>query len=205
MAQAHDAVGDKSPRESNRFYDMLKPKKVTIKKVGGQQMEKQTKNIITRDWVEKELRFYNTADIKHSIFLFIIYTLVFLPITIAMLHGGGSSIKNTFLRIVLAIFLGGVMSSPIWISCFWILNALLERKMLMRGEFDIVTRELLCKSEKRVCRQLKEFLHFQDFRKKHVGHTTFQLASNGDIFYIVHYKTKKSIKLMYPAKMHEYK
>ena len=29
-------------------------------------MEKQTKNVITRQWLKKELLFYNTATLKHT-------------------------------------------------------------------------------------------------------------------------------------------
>ena len=42
-------------------------------------MEKQTKNIITREWIEKELWFYNTADLKVGIGIFAIVFLVCIP------------------------------------------------------------------------------------------------------------------------------
>ena len=76
--------------------------------------------------------------------------------------------------------------------------------MLARGDFDIVTRDVSYKSEEMVQRRLENYLHFCEFNKISVGHTTFQLASAGDTFYIVHYKAKKDIKLLYSAKMYEY-
>lgn len=165
-------------------------------------MEKQTKNIITREWIEKELRFYNTADIKSRLVLCSVFTVIFLPITIALVYGITKSFNIVLAEIVLSIFIGGITSSPIWGFFLLIRNALCERKMLARGEFDIVTCDVSYKSQEMVHRHMEEYLHFCGFNKISVGHTTFQLASAGDTFYIVHYKGKKDIKLFYSAKMY---
>ena len=42
-------------------------------------------------------------------------------------------------------------------------------------------------------------------KEKEVWQNVFMLTSEGDEFYIVHYKKQDAIKLMYPAKTHEYK
>ena len=170
---------------------------------GGGDMEKQTKNIITCEWIKKELRFYNTADIKSRLVLCGIFTVIFLPITIALIYGILMSFDNVLVKIVLSIFMGGITSSPIWLFFLLIQNALCERKMLARGDFDIVTCDVSYKSEEMVHRHMEEYLYFSGFNKKSVGHTTFQLTSAGDTFYIVHYKDKKDIKLFYSTKMYE--
>ena len=108
------------------------------------------------------------------------------------------------MKTALSIFIGGITSSPIWLFFLLTREALCERKMLARGDFDIVTRDVSYKSEEMVHRHLEKYLHFCEFNKISVGHTTFQLASAGDTFYIVHYKAKKDIKLLYSAKMYEY-
>ena len=166
-------------------------------------MEKQTKNIITREWVEKELRFYNTADIRSRLVLCSVFTVILLPITIALIWGVVESFDHVLVEIFLSIFMGCITSSPILHFSLLIREALCEKKMLDRGEFDIVTRDVSYKSEEMVHRHIEEFLYFCEFDKISVGHTTFQLASVGDEFYIVHYKGKKDIKLFYSAKMYE--
>lgn len=167
-------------------------------------MEKQTKNIITRELIEKELRFYNTADIKSALVMLGPVSLFFLPITVGFMYGILSSIKieNILFKVVLALLVGSITSSPIWLYLVSLRTALAERRLLLRGEFDVVVREVLYKSEKIVHRHTEEFLHFNDFKEISVDHTTFQLASQGDIFYIVHYKSKNYIKLLYSDKMY---
>ncbi len=168
-------------------------------------MEKQTKNIITREWVEKELRFYNTADIRSTLVLCGVLSLLFLPLTIGIVYAICALIENILLKIVLSVIIGAITSAPIWINLLRLRGSLTERKLLENGDFDIVIRNVQYKSEKIVHRHIEEYLHFDDFEEFSVEHTTFQLASQGDAFYIIHYKTKRLIKLLYSAKMYEYK
>ena len=168
-------------------------------------MEKQTKNIINREWVEKELRFYNAADIKSPLVLCGALSLFFLPLTVGIVYGILSIFENVLLKVVLSFITATVTSAPIWINLLSLRGPLSERKLLSRGEFEIVTREVLYKSEKVVNRHTEKILTFNDFDEISVANTTFQGASEGDVFYIVHYKTKKCIKLLYSAKMYEYK
>lgn len=166
-------------------------------------MEKQTKNIITREWVEKELRFYNTADIRSTLVLCGALSLLFVLLTVGLVWGFFALFKNIWLKILLSVLMGGLTSAPVWINLLSLIVSLKERKLLNCGEFDIVTRDVSYKSEKMVYRHIQEYLHFSDFKEFSVGHTTFQLASAGDTFYIVHYNAKKDIKLLYSAKMYE--
>ncbi|MBR2479041.1 MAG: hypothetical protein IKB47_01380 [Clostridia bacterium] len=155
-------------------------------------MQKQTKNIITRDYIEKELRFYNTADIKSSLVLCGVFALIFLPLTVGVIYGILSMFENTLIKIILSVIMGGITSAPIWLNFLGLLCALSERNLLVCGDFDIVTRDVSYKSEEMVHRRMVEYLHFCEFNKISVGHTIFQLSSAGDTFYIVHYKEKKT-------------
>ena len=167
-------------------------------------MKKQTKNVITREFVEKELRFYNRADIRANIHLLGVCSVAFLPFTLLIIYGVLSEFEGVLLQIILSVFLGGIISSPIWVTLILLVRALLERKMLLRGEFDIVTRELLYKREKMVHRHIEECLKFEGFKEIAVTPTAYELASAGDAFYIVHYKAKKRIKLLYSARAYDY-
>ena len=166
---------------------------------------KQTKNIITRDWVVKELQFYNTADIRSILLLLIPITALFLPATVGAVNAILTSVKIVWLSAVLGILVGGLMSSPIWLLLFSLKKSLAEKKMLNHGDFEIVTREMMYKSEELVRRRIVENLHFKDFNKISVGHTAYQLAAAGDEYYIVHYKGSKTVKLFYSTKMYDYK
>ena len=168
-------------------------------------MEKQTKNIITREFIEKELRFYNGADIKSAVVLLGVLSLLFVPITIGTAHVILSLVKNIALKIALLIVVCGLTSAPIWLNLSGLFVSISNRKLLARGEFDIVTRDVQYKSEKMVHRHMEEYLHFQDFGAVWAGHTTYQITSNGDVFYIVHYKTKNKAEMIYSTKMYEYK
>ena len=168
-------------------------------------MEKQTKNILTREGIEKELRFDNTASIRALLVLCAVFSPFLLLLTFWVVGPGAPQMKSLVLKIVWCVFMGAFTSSPIWILLLGLRRFLVERKWLGRGEFDVVTREMSYKSEKQVHRHIEERLHFPDFDAISVGHTLYQLASQEDVFYIVHYKTKKEIKLLYPAKMYEYK
>lgn len=169
-------------------------------------MKKETKNIITREFIEKELRFFNTADIRSTLVLCAIFLFLAAIIIIPSFFGIFGENVSLALRILLFLLVAIPTSAPFFICLFSLAISLKERKKLQRGDFEIVTRQLLYKSEElRNCNSTVELLHFSGFDKVSSGHTVFQLASAGDEFYIVHYKGKSTIKLFYPAAMYEYK
>ena len=168
-------------------------------------MSKQTKNIITREFIEKELRFYNTADIKSTLVLSIAFSLLFLPLTAVVLYVFSSLFKNILLKIVVSLVVGGTISAPIWLNLFSLITSLKERKLLRNGDYDITVREVQYKGETRVCRHIAKFLHFIGFKDVLVGTVDFELSSQGDEFYIVHYKDHTTVKLLYSVKLYEFK
>ncbi|MBE6577960.1 MAG: hypothetical protein E7653_07500 [Ruminococcaceae bacterium] len=167
-------------------------------------MEKQTKNIITREWVEKELRFYNKADIRSTLFLMGVFFVLFIPLAAVAVSGVVQLVEKVWLEIVLSVLFAGFMYIPVWAHLFVLTKFLRERKLLLCGDFDIVTRAVSYKSEKLTRRNTEELLHFSGFKEISVGHTEYQLASQGDEFYIVHYKGSDAVKLLYSSKMYEY-
>lgn len=167
-------------------------------------MEKKTKNVITRDFIGKELRFYNTADIRSTVVLCGALSLLFVPITIGAVYGFFALLENIWLKILLSVFVGGLTSAPIWINLLSLKASLAERKLLQNGEFDIVVCEVQYKDEKLVHRHTEKFLHFNGFKEISVGNVNYDLVSQGDEFYIVHYKEHTSIKLLYSLKMYDY-
>ena len=174
-------------------------------------MAKQTKNILTRDGVEKELRALNKAEKRAFLALFAVSTFFFLPIAVLVVYGLCSSLSSISLKILLSVFCGGIMSSPFWLTLWSLALVRKEKKLLDCGEFYITVQPLLYKSEERAPLRrrrtitLKEYLHFDGFRRIAVPHTTFQLASQGEDFYLIYYRGKKEITLLYAADMYEYK
>lgn len=168
-------------------------------------MEKMTKNVITREFIEKELRFYNTADIRSTLVLCGGLSLFFVPLTIGAVYGLFALLENVYLKILLSVLVGGLTSAPIWINLLPLKTSLREQKLLQNGDFDIVVCEVQYKDEKLVYRHTEKILHFNGFKEVSVGNVNYDLVSQGDEFYIVHYKGKTNVELLYATKMYEYK
>lgn len=172
-------------------------------------MEKETKNIITRAWLEKELRFYNTAEIRSALVCIVPFTFVFVPLTALFVFIVGSNIQNILVRTICCILIGGFTSCPVWLILLSLCVSLKERILLSNGGFDIITREVLRKGEKldgfRYHREISEYLLFDGYPGIKVDHTEFQLASVGDQYYLVVYRSKKNVAILYSAKRYKYK
>ena len=168
-------------------------------------MEKQSKNVITREFIEKELRFYNTADIRSAFLLCAGLALLFVPLTIGIVYGFFVLFKTVWLKILLSVLVGALTSAPVWINLLSLKPSLKERKLLQNGDFDIAVCEVLYKDKKTVHRHTENFLHFVGFKEISVEKVNFDLASQGDEFYIVYYKGLTDIKLVYSLKMYVFK
>ena len=166
-------------------------------------MEKQTKNILTRAFVEKELRFYNKADIRGTILVGLALALIFVPIVLIVLSFvDASSLPQRLFMQALTVFGLGL---PVWVYAYSLCCHLVVKRRLNRGEFEIVRRKVTYKSEKIVHRHTETFLSFEGFRDISVDSTTNNLTSPGDVFFIVRYQNENRIRLLYPEKMYEYK
>lgn len=168
-------------------------------------MEKQTKNVITREFIEKELRFYNTADIRSALVLLCVISLLFVPLTIGVFYGTSSLIKTEWLKILLLVLNGVLISAPVWLALFVLGKNLRERKLLQNRDFDISVCEVQYKDEKIVYRHVEKILHFTGFNDIAVDNVNFALTTPGDEFYVVHYKGLRDVKLLYSLKLYEFK
>ena len=174
--------------------------------------EKETKNIITPQWLEGELRFYNKADFRACLLLCIIGCLIMIPVTAVIVVFGINTIENTIMKTLVLIILIPLLLAPVFFLTKGVVATLIERKKLNKGEYYIVLRELQYKKAKTVYRgrrhRIEECLYFRGFEEREVSHTIYQLAANGDKFYLVYYKQrkeKKDIRFLYPEKMYEYR
>jgi len=171
--------------------------------------EKQTKNIITRESIAKELRFLSGVDIRTAIILGLVSAIFCIPLTIGSVIAIFKEINNIIIELVLCILIGGICILPVAVTAFIIVKRLVEKRLIDRGEFEVSERELLYKEEKYERRgrhhSTVKILHFSGFEVITAGGTVYQLAAANDKFYLVHYRGKSSVMLFYPAKMYEYR
>lgn len=168
-------------------------------------MKKPTKNIITREYIEKELWFYNKADARSCILFSGILLLFCIPCTIMFISLSCAFAKSILLKIflcIISVFLGMSFEG---IELVYLIKALTERKKLKAGEFSIVIRKMLYKREVIERRTELHCLYFEDFKRVATGYTYYDLSSDGDEFYIVHYNGSKEIQHIYPLSMYEYR
>ena len=168
-------------------------------------MEKYTKNVITREFIEKELRFYNTADIRSALVMCVTILPLMGILTAVIVYFALKLDVVMWFKIAFSVFWGVISSSPVWILLLSVIISLNERRLLNHGDFDIVVCEVQYKYEKRVHRHMEKFFHFNKFKEISVANVVFDLASQGDEFYVVHYKKHKTVKQLYPLKLYEFK
>ena len=168
-------------------------------------MEKQTKNIITKDSIKSELTFYNKADIKSSIVSGIGMLPLFGGMTAFAVIAIWNYVDHTAVKTLLAFMLGILFASPIIIKLYQLDGALAEKKKIEQEGFEIAIRDVRYKCKIGFGRSECNLICFDDFGEVAVDNTNYELASEGDRFYIVHYKGQYSMRLMYSCKTHELK
>lgn len=170
-------------------------------------MEKQTKNIISRQKIEKDLLFYNTASIKYAAVCLAAVILAFGSMIAFISPFFIDLYEKVWQKVIFVVVFGGVITAPVWFVLPQLIRSLMERKWLKNGDFEIATRHLLYKEDKpvRYKRSTQEVFHFEGFDEVWAGHTDYQLASMGDEFYIVHYKGSKKAQMVFSLKMYQYK
>ena len=163
-------------------------------------MEEQTKNIIMREYIEKELRFHYKADIRSTLVLCGGLSLFFVPLAAGVVYGIFALLKTAWIEILLSVLIAALTSAPIWINLLPLRISIKERKLLRNGDFDIAVCKVQYKDEKTVRQHTEKFLHFVGYKEISVGNAIYDLTSQGDEFYIVHYKGYTDIKLLYSLK-----
>ncbi len=174
-------------------------------------MEKQTKNIITRESIEKKLRSDNSASLKVSALSFfaaalvgILWIVFFIPSFFEAPNFGFG---------VLFFLFAIVGTVPAWVLSVRFVRDLKEYKHLKNGDLEIVMLPLLYKSQKEVriyCNkrtrwQTRSLFHFEGFDEFWASPEMYQNFTWGDEFYIVYYKGSKKVEKVFPLKMYEYK
>ena len=174
-------------------------------------MGKQTKNIITRESIEKKLRTDNIASLKVSALAFfaaalvgILWVVFFIPSFFEAPNFGFG---------VLFFLFALVGTVPAWALLPNFVKDLKEYRHLKNGDVEIVTRSLLYKSQKEVrvyCNkrtrwQTRNLFNFEGFDEFWASPEMHQNFTWGDEFYIVYYRGSKTVKMLFPLKMYEYK
>ena len=175
-------------------------------------MDWESKKIITREWVENELRFYNTADIKYlSVNLITLSLALGVPIYLCLLLAW-SCLDFLWARLLILGFFGGIFLLFVFLIGHQLFEALMERRALKKGNFDVVLRTVQYKTEKGVWRrgrrrlQLEEYLVFDQFGAVEVDHDEYYRTNAGDEFYMaVYYLPKPKVRLRYAARSYQYK
>ena len=172
-------------------------------------MEKQTKNIITREEIEKKLRFDNRASLKVSTLGFlatalggVLWVVFFIP----------SFFEAPNFGFCVLFFLFAIVGTvPAWALLPNFVKDLKEYRHLKNGDVEIVTRSLLyeteetCYTRKTRMEYTKHKFHFEGFDEFWASPEIYQNFTWGDEFYIVYYKGSKKIEKVFPLKMYEYK
>lgn len=168
-------------------------------------MEKQTKNVITRKTVEKELYLRNKADIRSPLVMCGILLLIFAPLTIGII----ALIQNIYMKILVAFLLGSAPVVAFLLQLFVLRISYKERMLLHNGDFEITVHKVQYKDEKLVnyfgSARAQKYLHFGGFKKIAVENANYDLTAQGDAFYLVHYKGSAEIKLLYPLRAYTIK
>ena len=165
----------------------------------------ETKNIITKETIEKELKFLNKADIRSSLVLIAVMAVVFLPLSLLPIYIFLSVGRKTIL-LGICCFLGfSVFLLPIFFNLISLLKSINEAHLLKKGDWFVDIDEVRYKTEEIEHRHTIDVLYFYRYERVVSGGIEFQLASQDDAFYLVIYKKKKpSVVLHYSLKMYEY-
>ena len=169
-------------------------------------MREEKRELLTKKYVKEELLFYNSADIKTSILA--IGMMSFIAIMMSFLFAIASLI---FSIVVLSVFL---ILDLGFVYCIFL--ELGEKKVIENDGFEVVTDKVLYKREDfeikrrfmwgriRSGKTVRR-IHLENFGNIKVDSTKYDLATNGDIFYVVvcHYK-KPTPALFYSERTHVY-
>lgn len=181
-------------------------------------MAKETKNVITKEEIKSELLALNRGDLIFHSVLGIVLLLLFLPFNIAIISATWSDSYSVWIKLLSTLLTIIALDALFILDMVVFINVLVEKKKIKKDEFDITVRSLIYKDDTvyrrfklrrvlkgKISRVPSKNLHFAGFDAEFVDGTTYNLASNGDDFYIVHFKDKNDVELLYPAKIYELK
>ena len=113
------------------------------------------KNVITREFIEKELRFYNTADIRSTLVLCGVLSLFFVPFTVGVIYGFFTLLKTTWLKILFSVLVSALTSAPVWLNLLSLRTSLKNENycktvilILRYAKYNIKTKSLFSDTRK---------------------------------------------------------
>lgn len=164
-------------------------------------MEKETKNVLTREILKKDLKKLQKDQIIITVIFFAAILIVWLPIILL----GLTDIEDAlFLWLVLLIF--GLFCFAL--AIFNLISVKRAFRLIENGDFSVIKETVSAKvSGERISRRHHEdVLYFGHYGRYIPTRTVFRLSSVDDKFYLVILGgRKKTIALAYPCKMYEYK
>jgi len=167
--------------------------------------ENHTTILLTRENIEKQLWQHSAIDYKKAVIEVILTVVLCVPMTFLMYFIVKTNNHRLFVDIVCML----LPILPILIVLYRSYRAFIERTCLQRGAFDVIQSSLYYKDEKYIRRrnryELVRLFYFESYPPCEVGHTAYQLASAGDPYILVLYRSKKPyVKLFYAVKMYDY-
>ncbi len=169
-------------------------------------MEKETKNVITKETIAKDLQ---VEDKKRSRFLLIatvVYIIVVSSVLLAVYFFG---LKNNKIEVIgYVIFFACVFICLL--PLFSLISLLIK---CLKGQnntnFFVITDEVVYKEEKTIRRRetmlIKKVIHLYKCGDIEVNSTWYQITAKKDVFHVVVRDRDSKIALKcYPAKLYEY-
>ena len=171
-------------------------------------MDKKTKNIITREQVDKELRNLNKDLIDLSISSSIFTGLFFGASFAVSIWAFGTSNFIAPIKILLCLA-SFIVLFPFGNDVYDLFKYFAEGKKISNGDYEIIKRDMQYKNKIEYLRGrhlvTKRLLHFYDFKEIDVNEIIYELAFSGEEYYIVHLKNSKEIKMLYSTERYEIK
>ena len=167
-----------------------------------------TKNILTKDAIAQDLLQKNKQTwqnmIKAMVIWMIFVAIAFLLVWLLVMQNSGL-VGRVVYFVALALAL-----SPCFIIMTGIPAVISEQRRLKNGDFFVVTDRVVAKEIQSVMRHGnvydKKTLRFSLYGDVFADATTYSLASEGDLFYLVLDRLDApSPQKYYPAKLYEYK
>ena len=167
-----------------------------------------TKNILTKDAIAQDLLQKNKQTwqnmIKAMVIWMIFVAIAFLLVWLLVMQNSGL-VRRVVYFVALAFAL-----SPCFIIMTGIPAVISEQRRLKNGDFFVVTDRVVAKEIQSVMRHGnvydKKTLRFSLYGDVFADATTYSLASEGDLFYLVLDRLDaKSPQKYYPAMLYEYK
>ena len=159
------------------------------------------KKPLTRDDIEIQLACMNMADIKFAATDISLTSAIGIPFSFLMYFLNLHTDKGPLFHIF-SVLLPLV---PIMIVLCRNYEVFIDRICLKRGAFDVISSSIYCKDETHTQHSVHYYFYFESYPPYEVDYTTYQLASAGDPYFLVLYRTARPrIKLFYSAQLYDY-